>query len=88
MSPASSATIRILLLITRTVKRRSLLDNLSFACGLEKNWIHEPIAVRATPLYTLSHVIGLSGLPDRCVDLLSVSRICVLWHREASDLKL
>jgi hypothetical protein len=35
-----------------------------------------------------SHVIELSGMPDGCVDLLSVLRIRVLWHREASDLTL
>jgi hypothetical protein len=50
--------------------------------------MHESIAVRAAPRYTLGHVIELSGMPDGCVDLLSVSRIRVFWHREASDLKL
>jgi hypothetical protein len=50
--------------------------------------MHESIAIPATSQYTLDHVIELSGMPDGCVDLLSVSRICVFWHREASDLKL
>jgi hypothetical protein len=50
--------------------------------------MHATIAADATSRYTLEHVIGLSEMPDGCVDLLSVSRICVFWHREASDLKL
>jgi hypothetical protein len=50
--------------------------------------MHAAIVVDATSQYTLYHVIELSGMPDGCVDLLSVSRICVFWHREASDLKL
>lgn len=50
--------------------------------------MHAAIAVGATSQYTLCHVIELSGMPGGCVDLLSVSRICVFWRREASDLKL
>jgi hypothetical protein len=46
------------------------------------------IAVCEALPYTASHVIDLSEMPDSCVDLLSVSRIRVFWHREASTLEL
>jgi hypothetical protein len=50
--------------------------------------MQQTIAVYGALPYTASHVIDLSGMPDRCVDLLSVSRIRVFWHREASNLEL
>jgi hypothetical protein len=34
------------------------------------------------------HVIDSPEMPDGCDDLLSVSCICVFWHREASNLEL
>src|SRR5271156_1141837 len=49
--------------------------------------VHEAIAMVSGPMYNLHHVI-CSHEPENGADLLSVLRARVLWHREASELRI